>query len=418
MAVGSPFLRSLDCERHGLEWLLAGGRPRASARRRQRGGDGPLDRRRRREGWGRTGRPGGGSSARPRPTSTSFARTSCGRCCTCRATRCGWSASGSGRGHAGDAARPLVADAAGAGAVRRRRRACVQPAEPADELLGRRGADLRVPRVRLAGRARRLAARSPMRSRRCSARTAGRSRPAAGDAHWPSCRRGRRGVRPRARRRSPRSRASGCRRGWRAPTAATATGPGAFKVDLAVEGGVPWTNEACRRAGHRPCRRRASRRSSHRRARRSTAAGCPSGRSCWSASSTSPIRSGRSGDVHPVWAYAHVPSGYSGRRDRGGARPDRAVRAGFARADRRDRRPRARPSSSAYNANYVGGDIITGANTPVQLLFRPRLVARPVRDGIAGRLHLLGRDASGRRGARDERVQRRPVRASPPRIGP
>ncbi|MBA3840522.1 MAG: NAD(P)/FAD-dependent oxidoreductase, partial [Thermoleophilaceae bacterium] len=26
-------------------------------------------------------------------------------------------------------------------------------------------------------------------------------------------------------------------------------GPAAFKVDLAVEGGVPWTNEACRRAG-------------------------------------------------------------------------------------------------------------------------------------------------------------------------
>src|SRR5204862_1371177 len=26
-------------------------------------------------------------------------------------------------------------------------------------------------------------------------------------------------------------------------------GPGAYKVDFAVEGGVPWANEACRRAG-------------------------------------------------------------------------------------------------------------------------------------------------------------------------
>src|SRR4029077_15523801 len=26
-------------------------------------------------------------------------------------------------------------------------------------------------------------------------------------------------------------------------------GPAAFKVDLAVEGGVPWANESCRRAG-------------------------------------------------------------------------------------------------------------------------------------------------------------------------
>ena len=32
-------------------------------------------------------------------------------------------------------------------------------------------------------------------------------------------------------------------------------GPGAFKVDLAVEGGVPWLNEACRRGRDRPRRR-------------------------------------------------------------------------------------------------------------------------------------------------------------------
>ena len=30
-------------------------------------------------------------------------------------------------------------------------------------------------------------------------------------------------------------------------------GPGAFKVDLAVQGGVPWTNEACRSAGTVHC---------------------------------------------------------------------------------------------------------------------------------------------------------------------
>ena len=52
---------------------------------------------------------------------------------------------------------------------------------------------------------------------------------------------------PRAR--SPRSRGSGS-----PPRVARAYrryrhGPGAFKLDLAVEGGVPWTNESCRRAG-------------------------------------------------------------------------------------------------------------------------------------------------------------------------
>ena len=44
---------------------------------------------------------------------------------------------------------------------------------------------------------------------------------------------------------------------------------------------------------------------------------------------------GRSqGDLHPVWVYAHVPSGYSGDAERVGARPDRALRPGLPRADR------------------------------------------------------------------------------------
>ena len=45
---------------------------------------------------------------------------------------------------------------------------------------------------------------------------------------------------------------------------------------------------------------------------RSTAAGCRSGRSSSSASSTWPTPTRSAGDVHPVWAYAHVPSGYDG----------------------------------------------------------------------------------------------------------
>jgi phytoene dehydrogenase-like protein len=38
----------------------------------------------------------------------------------------------------------------------------------------------------------------------------------------------------------------------------------------------------------------------------------------------------------------------------------------------------------AYNPNYVGGDIITGANTPVQVLIRPRLALDPYATGIPG----------------------------------
>jgi phytoene dehydrogenase-like protein len=39
---------------------------------------------------------------------------------------------------------------------------------------------------------------------------------------------------------------------------------------------------------------------------------------------------------------------------------------------------------ASYNSNYVGGDIITGANTPLQVLFRPRFAVDPYSTGIPG----------------------------------
>ena len=39
---------------------------------------------------------------------------------------------------------------------------------------------------------------------------------------------------------------------------------------------------------------------------------------------------------------------------------------------------------AAYNRNFRGGDIITGANTPVQMLIRPRLALDPYATGIPG----------------------------------
>jgi phytoene dehydrogenase-like protein len=93
---------------------------------------------------------------------------------------------------------------------------------------------------------------------------------------------------------------------------------------------------------------------------------------------------GRSaGDVHPVWAYAHVPSGYDG--DAEGVLLDQIER--FAPGLReRIVGTFVRPTSAMedYNANYVGGDIITGANTPLQIAVRPRLAADPYATGIPG----------------------------------
>jgi phytoene dehydrogenase-like protein len=158
-------------------------------------------------------------------------------------------------------------------------------------------------------------------------------------------------------------------------------GPGAFKVDLAVAGGVPWRNEATRKAGtvhvagsfaeivagEREINRgRMPERPFVLVAQQSLA---------------DPTRA--SGDVHPVWAYAHVPSGYTG--DATEALIDQIER--FAPGLRERILATAVRSTSEIakqNANYIGGDIITGANTPWQTVIRPRLALDPYSTGIPG----------------------------------
>jgi len=158
-------------------------------------------------------------------------------------------------------------------------------------------------------------------------------------------------------------------------------GPGAFKLDLAVEGGVPWTNEACRRAGtvhviggfeELVIAERAINRGS-----------MPERPYCLVGQQylADPGRS--RGDLHPVWCYAHVPSGYAGdARESVLSQIER-----FAPGLRErivEMSARTPADLVAINANYVGGDIITGANTPVQVLIRPRLAVDPYSTGIPG----------------------------------
>ena len=38
----------------------------------------------------------------------------------------------------------------------------------------------------------------------------------------------------------------------------------------------------------------------------------------------------------------------------------------------------------AHNANYVGGDVVTGSNDPRQLVFRPRVALDPYATDIPG----------------------------------
>ena len=158
-------------------------------------------------------------------------------------------------------------------------------------------------------------------------------------------------------------------------------GPGAFKLDFAVEGGVPWTNEACRAAGtvHAigPFEELVA-------AERNINSGRMPERPLVLVGQqylADPPRS--SGDLHPVWAYAHVPSGYDG--DATGAILGQIERFAPGFRERIVAMATRTPADlAAFNSNYVGGDIIAGANTPVQVLIRPRLALDPYSTGIPG----------------------------------
>ena len=132
--------------------------------------------------------------------------------------------------------------------------------------------------------------------------------------------------------------------------------PGAFKVDFAVEGGVPWANPT--RAGPAPCTWAAPTPRSPPPSGRSTPGGCRSGPLCWSASSTSPTRP--VGREHPPGVQLRARAArLRRRRHRGDHHADRTVRPGF--RDRIVGQASARPAVAAVNPNFAGGDIVSGA---------------------------------------------------------
>ncbi|MBF6518111.1 NAD(P)/FAD-dependent oxidoreductase [Nocardia cyriacigeorgica] len=158
--------------------------------------------------------------------------------------------------------------------------------------------------------------------------------------------------------------------------------PGVFKVDFAVEGGVPWTHPAARRAGtvHLGgdfAEVAATERDIH--------AGRMPQRPFVLIGQQYLADPGRSaGDIHPLYAYAHVPHGYTGDATEAITAQIERFAPGF-----RDRiigtaRRRSTTEMSSYNANYVGGDIITGAKDIRQLVFGPRISLNPYRVGVPG----------------------------------
>ncbi|MDX6375017.1 MAG: hypothetical protein QOD98_4005 [Nocardioidaceae bacterium] len=158
-------------------------------------------------------------------------------------------------------------------------------------------------------------------------------------------------------------------------------GPAAYKVDLAVRGGVPWTNESARKAGTVHVGGTLEEIAD-------TEAAVCAGRMpdrpfvlVAQQSLADPTRA--VGDLHPVWAYAHVPTGWDGpgeevvldqlERFAPGLR-ERVVASAV----------RTPAGFAADNPNYVGGDIVGGANDLRQLVARPRLAADPYATGLPG----------------------------------
>jgi phytoene dehydrogenase-like protein len=158
-------------------------------------------------------------------------------------------------------------------------------------------------------------------------------------------------------------------------------GPGVVKLDLAVEGGIPWADERCRQAGtvhlggdlHEIVE-----------TERAVAAGRRPERPVVQVGQqyvADPTRS--SGDVPPVWTYAHVPAGYTGDATEAILAQIERFAPGV-RARVRGRFVRTPTDMAAYNANYVGGDIATGANNAWQIVMRPRPGFNPYRTGVDG----------------------------------
>jgi phytoene dehydrogenase-like protein len=158
-------------------------------------------------------------------------------------------------------------------------------------------------------------------------------------------------------------------------------GPATFKVDFAVEKGVPWTHEESRHAGtvhlggsQREIAAAEKLTSNGRMPDQPFVLVCQQ-------YLADPTRS--NGDVHPLYSYAHVPAGYTGDATAQIEAQIERFAPGF-----RDRilakHIRTAAETEARNVNYVGGDVVTGSNDARQLIFRPRTALDPYSTGIPG----------------------------------
>ncbi|MCT4353092.1 NAD(P)/FAD-dependent oxidoreductase [Streptomyces sp. Je 1-79] len=151
-------------------------------------------------------------------------------------------------------------------------------------------------------------------------------------------------------------------------------GAGVFKIDYALDGPVPWTAEAPRRAGTVQIGARMEEIGA---ALDQASSGTAPRAPFLITAQPSLVDPGRAPEgKHVFWAYGHVPNGWEGDLTEAIERQIERFAPGF--RDRVLARATAGPPElAARNANYVGGDIACGAARGLQLLLRPKLSLFP-----------------------------------------
>lgn len=158
-------------------------------------------------------------------------------------------------------------------------------------------------------------------------------------------------------------------------------GPGAFKVDFAIEGDVPWSAEMAGRAGTVHLGGTAQEVVA---AERAVHGGTMPDRPFVLVGQQYLADATRSvGNINPLWTYAHVPAGYPGDATQAIIGQIERFAPGF-REQVVGIAVRSATEMAVYNPNYVGGDIIGGAASLMQTVFRPRVALDPYATGVSG----------------------------------
>ncbi|GHF45418.1 MULTISPECIES: phytoene desaturase family protein [Streptomyces] len=152
-------------------------------------------------------------------------------------------------------------------------------------------------------------------------------------------------------------------------------GPAAFKIDYALDGPVPWTAPEARAAGTVQIgASTAEIGTALRAASREGRAPDKPFMITVQPSVMDPTRAPEG--KHVFWAYGHVPNGWTGDLTDAIERQLERFAPGF--RDRVLARATMGPAElAARNANYVGGDIASGAVSGLQILLRPKLSLFP-----------------------------------------